>query len=40
MDLGVYGAEVVAFQRRQIETELAWIRRLHQLNSKQNRRDL
>jgi len=38
MDLGVYGAEVVVFQRRQIETELAWIRRLHQLNSKQNSR--
>lgn len=34
MDLGVYAGEVVAFLREQTETELAWITRLRQFDSK------
>jgi DNA-binding PadR family transcriptional regulator len=33
MDLGVYGGEVVRYLIEQIHSELAWIRRLHRLDT-------
>lgn len=42
MDLGTYGGEVVRYLIEQIQSELAWIRRLHRLvpNTKSNHRKI
>ena len=41
IDLGIYGAEVVRYLIGQIESERAWIRRLHRLaNPKSSRREV
>lgn len=42
MNLGIYGGEVVRYLIEQIQSELAWIRRLHRLapNSKSNHRKI
>jgi len=42
MDVGTYGAEVVSYLIEQIQSELAWIRRLQRLvaNAKSSHREI